>query len=30
MISALDRKTAVELIEEVVASGKCICGISPI
>lgn len=30
MISALDCKTAVELIEEVVVSGKCICGILPI
>lgn len=30
MTSASDRKTAVELIEEAVASGKCICGISPI
>lgn len=30
MINASDRKTAVELIEEVVASGKCICGILPI
>lgn len=27
MISASDRKTAVELIKEAVASGKCICGI---
>ncbi len=30
MISASDRKIAVELIEEAVASGKCICGILPI
>ncbi len=30
MINVSDRKTAVELIEEAVASGKCICGILPI
>lgn len=30
MISASDRKIAVELIEEAVVSGKCICGILPI